>query len=713
MRQDIGNSAENDAVDLDYYKDIYEKYPCNENQAHCTIRINCDKCGKCKAEYNFENPVFLRCIINILGLEREENIDTLQLGYGIVLAKKLVCFLKDLLVDVKNIDDFNEKFANNLKTDCLSGYRDCLLKNLQQDQDVTKLLTTRFFFTRTFGYITILRKISDFLSHNKECAKCLRIYPKEIEKLIAVLDKKQILESFLKKDERHGSGNDLESLNLLNEVFLEGTENIKGNRNHDLGNIDKKSIYYVDQSKVIEIIVSHLDSRIEKLYDVKYNFPFSEEFFRFLIKDTEKELEKDQTFLKLQDFESILTCVLHLSNKKILDTIQLEDDSTSNIISLLVAFSLLGFEKLVPLLLDENIEEIFLDSPDSCIYIHHVQFQQCRTGFILTENEIQMIMSRLRFETNRNLNDLFPSLKCVLKNSCFYARFNVDVKPLNPNGFSLDIRRLNRKIFNIFELFFMNTLNIDILVFLIFCIQTKMNLTITGRTDTGKTTLLNALDMLYPEHLRKIYVEDEIETATQDSFIFHQLKYQVSNKQTKSDLIKNLLHRSPDILILGEILTREETEALFHCISTGMKGLQTIHANNAKSLITRFLIHFGIDRTCLDDLDFILTLQKFESGERKIVEIAELIVNEKSGSIITNVISSYNPKTNEWPSIDYTSSKKVQDYLKKSKFDYNSFDDYLSNIKNIISKHINNQDFSSSNLQRDLNQVYMDHRHNF
>lgn len=713
MKQDEKDFVKSDVTGLDYYKDMYTKYPSNDNQVDWIVKINCINCGRCNSQFDFENPVFLRCIIKILELERDEDIDNFQVGNGIVLEKKLLLFLKDLLMDKDKIDDFNARFANNLRNDCPVGYGICLLKSFQQNQDATKLLTNMFFFTHIFGYIVILNKILDFLSHNKACVKCLKIYPHEVQKLISILDRKQILEDFLKKGQNLSLREELESINVLNVVFHDTLENHNNEiKNYSAHGNEIKS-YYLDKSRIVEIVISELDSKIEKFYDVRYHFPFSDEFFRFLIKDTGIELEKDQSFLKLQDFESILTHVLRLSRKKIFDSIQLEDENESNIIISLITFSLLGFEKLMPLLLDENIEEIFVDSPDSFIYIHHVEFQHCITPFFLKDDEIQMIMSRLRFETNRNLNDLFPSLKCVLKNSCFYARFNADVKPLNPNGFSLDIRRLNRKFFNIFELFAMKTLNAEILAFLIFCVQARMNLTITGRTDTGKTTLLNALDMLYPEHLRKIYVEDEIETVNQDPAVYHQLKFQVSDKQTKSDLIKNVLHRSPEVLILGEILTREETEALFHCISTGMKGLHTIHANGTKSLITRFLVHFGIDITCLEDLDFILMLEKFETGERKVIEISELVLNEEANRISVNVITCYNTKSDEWSPIDYSASKKIQDFLKKSKFDSNSFDEYLNTIKNLIFKHANSENFSNPNIQRDLNQVYMDHRDKF
>lgn len=71
-----------------------------------------------------------------------------------------------------------------------------------------------------------------------------------------------------------------------------------------------------------------------------------------------------------------------------------------------------------------------------------------------------------------------------------------------------------------------------------------------------------------------------------------------------------MLHRSPDLIYLGEILTQEEAEAMFHCLSAGLTGFQTIHANSLESLINRFLSHFNIDQTCLNDLDLLVLMKK-------------------------------------------------------------------------------------------------------
>jgi Flp pilus assembly CpaF family ATPase len=316
-------------------------------------------------------------------------------------------------------------------------------------------------------------------------------------------------------------------------------------------------------------------------------------------------------------------------------------------------------------------------------------------------------------ETDKNLNDLFPTLKCVIKNDYLYTRFNVDVKPLNPLGFSLDIRRLNKKAFDIVDLIHSGTFNIDIAAFLVFCLHSRLNLTIIGKTDTGKTTLLNALDMLYPQHLRKIYVEDEIETLTQDPLHFHQLKFKTTSKERKSELIKNLLHRSPEVLILGEILTREETEAMFHCLSTGMRGLQTIHANTTASLFTRLRIHFNISISCFADLDFIILLNKFENGQRKLMEITEFKQVDGGDRIASTILTAHDPEGGGWSGLNLGDSRVMDDFFSRTRFNYVSFNEYLEAVKKVIAKSIKRTNHEKSELVKELNQVYMCYRDYF
>jgi len=355
-------------------------------------------------------------------------------------------------------------------------------------------------------------------------------------------------------------------------------------------------------------------------------------------------------------------------------------DIEKNKIAYYTSLKKLNLKKIFPLLIDDFIEEIFLDSPNDFIYINHQKYGRCRTFIKFSSEEIERIKTFLRLYSGLRLDFLNPSIKHVIKNKYFYCRFAIDIGPVNFNDFSLDIRKLNKNILTIQDLLKNNTLNPLMASFLYFCILRRINITVTGETDTGKTTLINALDLLTPKEFRKIYIENIIESLNQFEFDKHQLKYKVDSledsikkKHSKSNQIKTLLHRSPDLIYLGEILTKEEAEAMFHCLAAGLRGFQTIHSNDINSLINRFLYHFKIDLSCLNDLNLILLMKK-EFNKRRIVSINEIDLNNLNPKKVYRTIFSYNPENHRWDNLvslyrtNTLSKLKVYEDLSLEKF---------------------------------------------
>ena len=112
-------------------------------------------------------------------------------------------------------------------------------------------------------------------------------------------------------------------------------------------------------------------------------------------------------------------------------------------------------------------------------------------------------------------------------------------------------------------------------------------------------------------------------------------------------MIKTLLHRIPDIIYLGEILTKEEAKAMFHCLAAGLRGFQTIHSKNIDSLINRFLYNFNINQSCLNDLDLIILMKK-DLSKRRIIGIFEIYKNPTESNNMYSPLIKYNPQFQKW-----------------------------------------------------------------
>ena len=98
---------------------------------------------------------------------------------------------------------------------------------------------------------------------------------------------------------------------------------------------------------------------------------------------------------------------------------------------------------------------------------------------------------------------------------------------------------------------------------------------------------------------------------------------------------------------MGEILNKNETQALFQCLSAGLRGLQTTHALNLNGLINRWVIHYGIDKNCLNDLGIVLIMKKIKK-KRIIQSINEVSFDPQTNQIKIMPLFLYNPLDQTW-----------------------------------------------------------------
>jgi twitching motility protein PilU len=117
-----------------------------------------------------------------------------------------------------------------------------------------------------------------------------------------------------------------------------------------------------------------------------------------------------------------------------------------------------------------------------------------------------------------------------------------------------------------------------------------------GATGTGKSTTLAALIKHRNQNSRGhiITIEDPIE------FQHPHLGCIISQREVGLDTesyeiaLKNTLRQAPDVILIGEIRTRETMQNAITFAETGHLCLSTLHANNANQAIDRIL-HFFPD----------------------------------------------------------------------------------------------------------------------
>jgi twitching motility protein PilU len=178
--------------------------------------------------------------------------------------------------------------------------------------------------------------------------------------------------------------------------------------------------------------------------------------------------------------------------------------------------------------------------------------------------------------------------------SCFYQR----------NCVGMVLRRIEAKIPGIDELGLPPVIKQ--------LAMTKRGIIIfVGATGTGKSTSLAAMvgyrNQNSTGHI--ITIEDPIEYVHKhEGCIITQRELGIDTDSWENAL-KNTLRQAPDVILIGEVRTRETMEYAINFAETGHLCLCTLHANNANQAIDRILHFFPEDRRQQLFMDLSLNLK--------------------------------------------------------------------------------------------------------
>lgn len=142
--------------------------------------------------------------------------------------------------------------------------------------------------------------------------------------------------------------------------------------------------------------------------------------------------------------------------------------------------------------------------------------------------------------------------------------------------------------------------------------MTKRGLVVfVGATGAGKSTSLAAMighrNRNSKGHI--ISVEDPIEYIHQhEGCIVTQREVGIDTESFEVGL-KNMLRQAPDVIMIGEVRTRDTMEHAITFAETGHLCLCTLHANNANQALDRILHFFPADRHSQLWMDLSLNLR--------------------------------------------------------------------------------------------------------
>ncbi len=308
---------------------------------------------------------------------------------------------------------------------------------------------------------------------------------------------------------------------------------------------------------------------------------------------------------------------------------------------------MLGLEDIEILLVDNNIEEIVVNSHNEPIWVYHKKYGWLKTNiFVESEEKIYNFASAIGRRVGRQITNLNPLMDAHLPTG---DRVNATLFPISTEGNTLTIRRFSRNPWTIIHFIESKTLSVEVAAFLWTAIQYEMNLLVAGGTASGKTSMLNVLMPFMPPNHRIISIEDTREINLPSFLHWVPLSSREPNPEGKGavtmlDLLVNSLRMRPDRIIIGEIRRKEEAEVMFEAIRTGHSAYATFHGDRAEEVFKRLLNPpMSLPPSVLSALHLIVVQFRHRRlGIRRTLEIAEIIPAEEKSSF--NIIYRWNAK---------------------------------------------------------------------
>lgn len=246
------------------------------------------------------------------------------------------------------------------------------------------------------------------------------------------------------------------------------------------------------------------------------------------------------------------------------------------------------------------------------------------------EDMIQQIVSRV----NRVVNVSSPIVDARLPDG---SRVHVVLPPIALDGPNVTIRKFP-KTFPMDSLIEAGAVTKEAAGLLEKLVRAGYNIFISGGTNSGKTTFLNALSAYIPVGERVITIEDSAELQIQQVKNLVRLETRNANAEGDGailigDLIRASLRMNPDRIIVGEVRGKEALE-LLNAYNTGHDGgLSSGHGNSPRDMLARLetMVLMGADlplqairSQIASALDIMIHLGRLKDKSRKVLWITEV-----------------------------------------------------------------------------------------
>lgn len=303
---------------------------------------------------------------------------------------------------------------------------------------------------------------------------------------------------------------------------------------------------------------------------------------------------------------------------------------------------ILGFGPITPLLNDPDVNEIMVNGP-SQIYVERKGKLELVPITFYDDQHVLHIIEKIVAPLGRRIDESQPMVDARLPDG---SRVNAIIPPLALNGPTLTIRKFAKDPFTVEDLIRFGTLSSEMALFLEVCVNSRLNMIVSGGTGSGKTTTLGVLSGYIPDDERIITIEDAAELQLRQAHVVT-LETRPPNIEGKGaitirDLVRNSLRMRPERIIVGEVRSGEALDML-QAMNTGHDGsLTTGHANTPRDMLSRLetmVLMAGMElpvrairEQISSAIEVIVQQSRLRDGSRRVTHITEVLGME--GDII-------------------------------------------------------------------------------
>lgn len=308
-----------------------------------------------------------------------------------------------------------------------------------------------------------------------------------------------------------------------------------------------------------------------------------------------------------------------------------------------IAAEILGFGPLQPLLEDEQITEIMVNGAKNIYIERRGKIHRVPVSFE-SQDHVLRIIDRIVAPLGRRIDESSPYVDARLPDG---SRVNAVIPPISLVGPVITIRKFSKNPITIEQLIKFESITPEAMKFLKACVESRLNVVISGGTGSGKTTLLNILSGFIPSDERIITVENAAELQLRQEHVVT-LESRPPNIEGRGEitirqLVINTLRMRPDRIIVGEIRDEAAVDML-QAMNTGHDGsMTTLHSNGPRDTLARLetmVLMAGMDlpvRAIREQIssavDVIVHQSRMRDGSRKVTYITE--VSGMEGEVIT------------------------------------------------------------------------------